>query len=268
MTDAMQRSMFNPDQVQACRPAHCPPPEWQARVELAACYRVFAKRGWAEEIFNHISLRVPGPQPHFLINPFGLHYSEVTAHNLVKIDIDGNPVGETAHWVNRAGFVIHSAIHAARPDAHCVIHTHHSAGLAVACKEEGLSYDNFYAAFLYGRVAYHDFEGVAVNPDERPRLVASLGDKPCLILRNHGLLVAERDLAQAFYWMYVLHRACEIQVLAHSMAGATRPLTQAACEMSARNVVTSDPQGILFQKVLNAAVRSAGVGLEALVTAI
>lgn len=258
----MTDTLFNPLQMESSRPADIASEEWVARIELAACYRVFAHRGWAEEIFNHISVRVPGSLPHFLINPFGLHYSEVTAHNLVKIDIDGQPIGDTPYLVNRAGFVIHSAIHAARPDAHCVIHTHHSAGLAVACKEEGLSYDNFYAAFLYGRVAYHDFEGVAVNPDERPRLVASLGDKTCLILRNHGLLVAEHNLAEAFYWMYVLHRACEIQVLSHSMSGATRPLSQAACEMSASNVQTSDPEGLMYRKVLAAAVRSAGMTLD------
>lgn len=265
MTNNTQTTLFLSEEVEARRPSHISSSEWLARLELAACYRVFAHRGWAEEIFNHISIRVPGSAPHFLINPFGLHYSEVTAHNLVKIDIDGNAIGDTPYLVNRAGFVIHSAIHAARANAHCVIHTHHSAGLAVACKEEGLSYDNFYAAFLYGRVAYHDFEGVAVNPDERPRIVASLGNKTCLILRNHGLLVAEHDLAQAFYWMYVLHRACEIQVLSHSMAGATRPLTKAACEMSASNVETSDPEGSLYRKVFAAAVRSAGITLESLI---
>jgi ribulose-5-phosphate 4-epimerase/fuculose-1-phosphate aldolase len=267
MTHTAHSTMFPSEKIEASRPSHLSATDWLARIELAACYRVFAHRGWAEEIFNHISVRVPGPLPHFLINPFGLHYSEVTAHNLVKIDINGQAIDDTPYLVNRAGFVIHSAIHAARADAHCVIHTHHSAGLAVACKEEGLSYDNFYAAFLYGRVAYHDFEGVAVNPDERPRIVASLGDKSCLILRNHGLLVAEHDLAQAFYWMYVLHRACEIQVLSHSMAGTTRPLTQAACEMSASNIVTSDPEGTLYRKVFAAAVRSAGITLDSLTAA-
>jgi ribulose-5-phosphate 4-epimerase/fuculose-1-phosphate aldolase len=258
-------SLFPPAQIEAIRPSHYTAAEWLSRIELAACYRVFAHRGWAEEIFNHISVRVPGPEPHFLINPFGLHYSEVTAHNLVKIDLDGQAVDNTPYLVNRAGFVIHSAIHAARSDAHCVIHTHHSAGLAVACKKEGLSYDNFYAALLYGRLAYHDFEGVAVNLEERPRIVASLGGKTCLILRNHGLLVAEHDLAQAFYWMYVLLRACEIQVLSHSMTGATRALTQAACEMSANNIVTSDPEGLLYPKVFAAAVRSAGITLDSLI---
>lgn len=265
MAQASPTALFDAKRLEYFRPAHCSPDEWLARVELAACYRVFAHRGWAEEIFNHISVRVPGPLRHFLINPFGLHYSEVTAHNLVKIDIDGNAIDDTPYLVNRAGFVIHSAIHNARDEAHCVIHTHHSAGLAVACKKEGLSYDNFYAAFLYGRVAYHDFEGVAVNADEQPRLVASLGDKTCLILRNHGLLVAERDLAQAFYWMYVMHRACEIQVLSHGMAGANRPLTRAACEYSASNVVTSDPEGVLYSKVFAGAVRSAGITLDSLV---
>jgi ribulose-5-phosphate 4-epimerase/fuculose-1-phosphate aldolase len=265
MTAPAQTTMFDAQKIAAARPAHCAPAEWQARVELAACYRVFAKRGWAEEIFNHISVRVPGPLVHFLINPFGLHYSEVTALNLVKIDIDGNAVDDTPYLVNRAGFVIHSAIHAARDDAHCVIHNHHSAGLAVACKEEGLTFDNFYAAFLYGRVAYHDFEGVAVNPGERPRLVTSLGNKNCLILRNHGLLVAERDLPRAFYWMYVMHRACEIQVLSQGMNGPNRLLTREACEMSSANVETSDPQGTLYDKVLSAAVRSGGITLDSLV---
>lgn len=261
----MYSPLYNSVEIETNRPAQYSAAEWLVRIELAACYRVFAFRGWAEEIFNHISVRVPGLEPHFLINPFGMHYSEVTAHNLVKIDIDGNAIDDTPYLVNRAGFVIHSAVHAARADAHCVIHTHHSAGLAVACKEEGLSYDNFYAALLYGRVAYHDFEGVAVNLEERPRIVASLGDKTCLILRNHGLLVAEHDLAQAFYWIYVLHRACEIQVLSHSMTGATRPLTQAACEMSANNVVTSDPEGVLYRKVFAAAVRSASITLDSLI---
>ena len=265
MADRAQFTMFDPQQLEAARPASCRADEWQARVELAACYRVFASRGWAEEIFNHITLRVPGPQRHFLINPFGLHYSEVTAHNLVKIDIAGQAIDDSPYPVNRAGFVIHSAIHDARDDAHCVIHTHHSAGMAVACKEGGLSYDNFYAAFLYGRVAYHDFAGVTVHTDEQPALVASLGDKHCLILRNHGLLVAERDLAQAFYWMYVLQRACEVQLLTHSMAGATLPLTREACEISSRDVGASDPQGDLYAKVLAAAVRSAGVTLASLV---
>jgi ribulose-5-phosphate 4-epimerase/fuculose-1-phosphate aldolase len=225
---------------------------------------VFDRRGWAEEIFNHITVRLPGPERHYLINPFGLTYAEVTAHNLVKVDLDGEPVDDTEHLVNRAGFVIHSAIHAARDDAHCIMHTHHSAGLAVACKAEGLAMDNFYAGFLHGRIAYHAFEGVTVNTGEQARLVASLGDKNCLILRNHGLLVAEADIASAFYWLYVLQRACEIQVLSGSIPGPNLPLSRDALEMSSGSVQDTDPQRRLFEKVFDAAVRRAGVTLDEL----
>ena len=166
--------------------------------------------------------------PAYLINPFGLHYGEVTAHNLVKVDLAGRPLHDTAYGINRAGFVIHSAIHAARPDAHCVIHTHDRHGVAVACMAEGLAPDNFYAAFLDGRVAYHDFEGVTTSTAEQPRLVASLGTKPVMILRNHGLLVAEHSVASAFYWYYVLQSACHVQALAHAMPGETLRLSDAA----------------------------------------
>src|SRR5215510_12341991 len=162
--------------------------EWKLRVDLAACYRIFDHLGWIEMIFNHITVRVPGPEKHFLINPFGLTYREVTASDLVKIDIDGNPVGHNAYPVNPAGFIIHAAIHGNREDAHCVMHTHTTTGIAVACKTAGLSHDNFYGAQLTGRVAYHDFEGVTVHPDEQPRLLASIGDKHLVILRHHGLL--------------------------------------------------------------------------------
>ena len=148
--------------------------ERKARVELAACYRVFDMLGWTEMIFNHITLRVPGPERHFLINPFGLHYREVTASNLVLIDIDGNPVRETQWPINKAGFVIHSALHDGVPSAHCVMHTHTTTGLAVACLKDGLSPTNFYASQLHGRVAYHDFEGVSTDLGERERLVRDL----------------------------------------------------------------------------------------------
>jgi ribulose-5-phosphate 4-epimerase/fuculose-1-phosphate aldolase len=141
--------------------------ERKARVELAACYRIFDMLGWTEAIFNHITLRVPGEEVRFLINPFGLHYSEITASNLVLIDIDGNPLRESRWPVNQAGFVIHSAIHGAIERAHCVMHTHTTQGCAVAGLKDGLSYDNFYGAMLYGLVAYHDFEGITVDPGER-----------------------------------------------------------------------------------------------------
>lgn len=257
-------SLFDPAAVEAARPAGMAAAEWQARVELAACYRVFSARGWTEEIFNHITLKVPGPEPSYLINPFGLHYGEVTAHNLVRVDLEGRALHPTPHGVNRAGFVIHSAIHAARPDAHCIVHTHDRFGVAVACKAEGLAMDNFYAAFLDGRIAYHDFEGVTTSTAEQPRLVASLGDKPILILRNHGLLVAEHSVAATYYWYYVLQSACHVQALAHAMPGTTLPLSAAARTQSSQNVQDSDPQNDLYPKVFGAAVRRAGITLEQL----
>jgi len=191
--------------------------ERQARQRLAACYRVFDYLGWTESIFNHITLRVPGPETVFLINPFGLHYSEVTASNLVAVDIDGHPVRPARHPINLAGFVIHSAIHGHIPAAHCVMHTHTTTGSAVACLEGGLSHDTFYGAQLYGRVAYHEFEGITVEADERERVVASIGEKRVVILRNHGLLTWGETLEEAFMWLWLLQRACDIQVAAASV---------------------------------------------------
>jgi ribulose-5-phosphate 4-epimerase/fuculose-1-phosphate aldolase len=191
--------------------------EWQARVQLAAAYRIFDYLGWTELIYNHISLRLPGPERHFLINPFGLHYSEVTASNLVKIDLDGNIVGHSDWPINPAGFTPHATIHANIRNAHCVMHTHTTAGLAVACSQGGLSMSNFYAAQLHGKVAYHDFEGITVHPDEGPRLLKSIGDKPAVILRNHGLLAWGDTLPRAFAILWLLNRACEIQVASTAM---------------------------------------------------
>jgi ribulose-5-phosphate 4-epimerase/fuculose-1-phosphate aldolase len=196
--------------------------ERQVRRRLAAAYRVFDYLGWTEVIFNHITLRVPGPETLFLINPFGLHYSEVTASNLVAIDIEGRPVRPTKYPINRAGFVIHSAIHAHIPVAHCVMHTHTTTGSAVACLEEGLSHDTFYGAQLQGRVAYHDFEGITVNLEEQARLVANIGDRRLLILRNHGLLTWGETLEEAFMWLWLLQRACDIQVAAASVGRLKR----------------------------------------------
>lgn len=197
--------------------------ERTARVQLAACYRIFDHLGWTELIFNHISLRVPGLAKAFLINPFGLHYREVTASNLVLIDVEGNPLRETKWPVNRAGFVIHSAVHEAIPQAHCVMHTHTTTGLAVACLEEGLSPTNFYSAQLQGNLAYHEFEGITVVPDEKERLVASIGTKRAVILRNHGLLAWGPSLSEAFLMLWTLQRACDVQVAA-SAAGALHPI--------------------------------------------
>jgi ribulose-5-phosphate 4-epimerase/fuculose-1-phosphate aldolase len=157
------------------RPSRFSPDEWEARVQLAACYRIFAHLGWSELIYNHISLRVPGGQDgesHFLVNPFGLHYSEVTASNLVKVDTAGRIVGHSDWPINPAGFTFHGAIHATLADAHCVMHVHTTPTLAVCCTQEGLSYTNFYAAQLWGKVAYHDFEGITVHLDEGRRILA------------------------------------------------------------------------------------------------
>ena len=208
--------------------------ERAARVQLAACYRVFDHLGWTELIFNHISLRVPGPEKAFLINPFGLHYREVTASSLVLIDIEGRPLRETKWPVNLAGFVIHSAIHEALPEAHCVMHTHTTTGLAVACLKDGLSPSNFYGAQLHGRVAYHDFEGITIEPDEKQRLVRSLGNKRALILRNHGLLAWGPSLPEAFLMLWTLQRACDVQI-ASSAAGALNPIRPEVFERMVRD---------------------------------
>jgi|TARA_B110000879_G_scaffold7711_1_gene9887 ribulose-5-phosphate 4-epimerase/fuculose-1-phosphate aldolase len=198
--------------------------EQELRVQLAACYRIFDYMGWTELIYNHITVKLPGDEHHFLINPYGLHYSEVKASNLVKVDIDGNIVEDTDYAVNPAGIVIHTAIHAARPDVTCIAHTHTDAGMAVACSEEGLRNDNFYSALLNNRVAYHDFEGITVMDDEKPRLVANLGDKNMLILRNHGLLACGRSIAEAFQGMWAMQRSCEVQVACDSTGKAIIPV--------------------------------------------
>jgi ribulose-5-phosphate 4-epimerase/fuculose-1-phosphate aldolase len=217
--------------IVASRQAEMSREEWDARVQLAACYRIFDMLGWTEMIFNHITLRVPGPQRHFLINPYGLWYREVTASNLVKIDLDGNLIGPSEWSVNRAGFVIHSAIHAARDDAHCIMHTHTTAGMAIACQRDGLAPDNFYSALMHGHVAYHDFEGITVRDDEKPRLLRSLGDKSYLILRNHGLLVCGRTAPEAFLRMWTIERACQIQ---HAAQATGRPLIELPADVLER----------------------------------
>ena len=213
------------------------PAEREARVQLAACYRIFNHLGWVEMIFNHITLRVPGPEKLFLINPFGLHYSEITASNLVLIDIEGNAVRESKWPVNKAGFVIHSAIHGAIPEAHCVMHTHTTTGMAVACQKDGLSPTNFYAAQLHGGVAYHDFEGITVDEGEKTRLVASIGSKRAVILRNHGLLAWGPSVAESYMTLWTLQRACDVQVAASS-AGALNPIRS---EVFAQTVRESGP---------------------------
>ncbi len=193
------------------------PAERALRVDLAACYRIFAMLGWTEMIYNHITVRIPGPERHFLINPFGLHYSEVTASNLVRIDLQGRVVGRSDWPVNPAGFTVHAAIHAGIEGAHCVMHTHTTAGMAVACSRAGLSMSNFYSAQLHGKLAYHDFEGITVHADEGPRLLRAIGDRPAVILRNHGLLAWGDTIHRSFAILWLLNRACEIQLASTSM---------------------------------------------------
>jgi ribulose-5-phosphate 4-epimerase/fuculose-1-phosphate aldolase len=196
--------------------------EWKARQELAACYRVFAMLGWDEMIYNHITVKVPDEEDAFLINPFGLHFSEVKASNLVKIDIDGNKLDDNPYPVNLAGFVQHSVFHRNLPDAHCIMHTHTTAGMAVSSLEGGLQPVNFYAANFIGQIAYHDFEGVTVRSEEGARLIEHLGDKRAMLLKNHGILVMGRTLPEAFIKHWSLQRACEIQMATLSMG---KPLT-------------------------------------------
>lgn len=188
--------------------------ERDARRQLAACYRIFDHLGWSELIYNHITLRVPDEPGAFLINPFGLLYSEVTASNLVKIDIDGNVLDGSPYPVNRAGFTQHSVFHRHLPDAHCIIHAHSTAGMAVSATREGLKPISFYAAGFTGRIAYHDFEGVTIRPEEGDRLIANLGERRVMLLRNHGTLVMGDTLPRAFLMHWMLQRACEIQVAA------------------------------------------------------
>lgn len=193
--------------------------EWQARLDLAAAYRLVALFGWDDLIFTHISARVPGPEHQFLINPYGMMFDEITASSLVKIGLDGKKVMDSSYDINPAGFTIHSAIHAAREDAMCVMHLHTRHGVAISAQKQGLLPISQQSLFALASIAYHDYEGLALNEGEKPRLVADLGNKNNLILRNHGLLTIGSSAAEAFLAMYNLERSCEIQLMAE--AGGT-----------------------------------------------
>ena len=190
--------------------------EWKLRVDLAATYRLVALHGWDDMIFTHISARVPGPEHHFLINPYGLLFEEITASSLVKIDLDGNKVQDTIYPVNPAGFTIHSALHMNRDDAHCIIHLHTTDGVAVSAQADGLLPIDQHAMMIAQDIAYHDYEGVALDLDERDRLVHDVGDKHMMLLRNHGTLAIGQSCPDAFLRMYYLERACSMQVRAMS----------------------------------------------------
>ena len=255
----------SPSQAASGRPSHFGQGEWAARLQLAACYRIVAHLGWTELIYNHITLRLAsaeGEAAHFLINPFGLHYSEVCASNLVRIDLDGrivaNPIenqGAPSQWsVNPAGFTVHAAIHRAMPDAHCVMHVHTTAGMAVACSQGGLSMSNFYAAQLHGKIAYHDFEGITVHADEGPRLVANIGDRPAVILRNHGLLAWGATVPRTLGVLWLLNRACEVQVASQAM-GAVLPIPDDVQKACTRDALQFDPRFGAGQDVFDALTR-------------
>ena len=200
--------------------------EWQARVELAALYRLTALYKWDDLVFTHISLRVPGSDHHFLINPYGFLFEEITASSLVKIDLHGNKVMETPHFINPAGFTIHSAVHEAREDAHCVMHTHSLYGVAVSAQKNGLLPISQQSLFVLASLGYHDYEGVALNDAEKPRLVADLGNNNALMLRNHGLLTVGKTVAEAFLAMYVMEASCHIQVLAQAGGNELIPIAE------------------------------------------
>ena len=244
--------------MSATSPATCHPDEWAARVELAACYRVFAHLGWTEMIYNHITVRLPdsvtGGEKHFLINPFGLHYSEVTASNLVKIDLQGRVLDGSSHPVNPAGFVVHSTLHDGIEGAHCVMHTHTTAGVAVACLQGGLQQTNFYSAQLHNMVAYHDFEGITIHADEGPRVLKSIGNKPAVILRNHGLLAWGQTVPQTFAILWTLQRACEIQLATFSM-GPAIPVSEAIAQRCTRDALQFNPNHGAGRDVFEALVR-------------
>jgi ribulose-5-phosphate 4-epimerase/fuculose-1-phosphate aldolase len=186
--------------------------EWKLRVDLAACYRLVALYGWSDLVFTHISARIPGPEHHFLINPYGLMFDEITASSLVKVDQQCNKLIDSPYPVNPAGFVIHSAVHEVREDAGCVLHTHTRAGVAVSAQKAGILPLSQQSTFVLASLAYHDYEGVAFRPEEKPRLQADLGSANFLVLRNHGLLTVGKTIADAFLSMYTLEATCQIQI--------------------------------------------------------
>ncbi|VTU26582.1 class II aldolase/adducin family protein [Variovorax sp. PBL-E5] len=193
--------------------------EWQLRTDLAACYRLVALYGWSDLVFTHISARVPGPEHHFLINPYGLMFDEITASSLIKVDKDCNKVIDSPYPVNPAGFVIHSAVHAAREDVQCVLHTHTRAGIAVSAQKNGVLPISQQSTFVLASLAYHDYEGVAFRDDEKPRLQADMGEANFLMLRNHGLLTVGKTIADAFLSMYTFENTCQIQIAAQAGGG-------------------------------------------------
>ena len=231
------------------------PEEWRLRCELTDFYHLVDHYGWTEMIFNHISVRVPASSHQYLVNPFGLTYREVTPDNLLKVDIDGRLLEPAPYQPNPAGFALHGMIHQHRADVACVAHTHTTAVSAVAMKQDGLDHDNFYGAQLYGDVGYHDFEGITLYAEERGRMLASLGDKHVLVLRNHGIVVCGPDIPSAFTRLWCVQRAAEIQCQSTAMSGANVPL-DATVKQRCRAVAADLASGIAVARlVFDAAVR-------------
>lgn len=213
--------------------------EWQTRVDLAACYRLVAEYGWDDLVFTHITAKIPGVDNQFLINPYGMMFEEITASSLVKVDAAGNKLDASNPFpINPAGFVIHSAVHAARHDAKCVLHTHTPNGVAVAAQKNGLLPISQHSIFVMAGLAYHDYEGVALNDDEKPRLVRDLGDKHFLMLRNHGLLTLAETIPDAFLMMYFFETSCMIQVRAQAGGGELIPIAQSILDGAAAQAKT------------------------------
>ena len=229
--------------------------EWRLRRELTDFYHLIDFLGWTEMIFNHISVRLPGEAHHYLVNPFGLNYVEITPENLLKVGVDGRLVEPSDYPANPAGFALHGAIHESRPDVACVAHTHTTAVSAVAMKRGGFDHNNFYGAQLHGRIGYHDFEGITLYADERSRMLASLGDKHVLVLRNHGIAVCERDIPSTFALLWTVQRAAEIQCAAGAIPGEDVTLTEAV-QLRCREAVTDLGVGLkVARMVFDATVR-------------
>jgi ribulose-5-phosphate 4-epimerase/fuculose-1-phosphate aldolase len=220
--------------------------EWALRRKLAAAYRMVDHFGWTHLIYGHLTVRIPGPETHFLINPFGLRYDEVTASNLVKIDLEGRIVEPSEHPVNPAGFIIHGAIHAAREDAHCVMHTHTIAGMALAASREGLKLIDFAGCGLHQQIAYHDFAGVHADYSDREALVRDLGDRSVMVLRNHGLLTCGRTIASAFRRLHSLETACRVQCMAQAMNVQLEVVPADIAAIHATNLARDDGGELAF----------------------
>ncbi|MGK0171283.1 MAG: ribulose-5-phosphate 4-epimerase/fuculose-1-phosphate aldolase [Gammaproteobacteria bacterium] len=217
---------------QSLSPDNISEAEWAVRVDLAAAYRLVDMLGWSDGIGTHISARIPGPEDHFLLNPYGLLFDEITASSLIKVDLNGNALSESEYAVNPAGFVIHSAVHMSNPELACVLHTHTTAGTSIATQRDGLLPLNQHALQVLYTIAYHDYEGPATDYDERERIVSDLADNKVLVLRNHGLLTVGATVAEAFVWMYRAERACRMQLAFQQSGAELNPISNAVQQIS------------------------------------